>query len=168
MKTNIHELKIGRSSPTTPIKPILYAVNPGGCWEVVSHVAGKNGYVHVSIKKKAKILHRLAWIAYRGEIPGGMFVCHRCDNKLCVNPEHLFLGTALDNMRDKMAKNRHVAVKGEDHGMAKLTIDQVIEIRKLKGRLYQKEIAKRFNVSKALISLIHANKNWNFKGAQVE
>jgi hypothetical protein len=51
--------------------------------------------------------HRLAWIDAYGSIPAGLYVCHHCDRKLCVRPDHLFLGTAQDNSRDMIAKGRH-------------------------------------------------------------
>ena len=67
----------------------------------------KKGYGVKFYKGKTMGAHRYKWIITNGDIPKGMFVCHKCDNPKCVNIDHLFLGTAMDNMRDKMTKNRH-------------------------------------------------------------
>lgn len=65
------------------------------------------GYGMTSIRNKNIFAHRAAWIAWKGEIPKGMFVCHTCDNRLCINPDHLFLGTSKDNVQDMINKKRH-------------------------------------------------------------
>jgi len=81
-----------------------------------------------------------------------MFVCHRCDNKLCCNPAHLFLGTNEENMKDKVNKGRQA--KGNANPLAKLSPDKVIQIRKMlaEGRLYQWKIAEMFGVNQSVIS----------------
>lgn len=70
-----------------------------------------NGYGVKHIKKKRFYVHRLEWIKHNGIIPDGMFVCHKCDNPMCYNIKHLFLGTNRDNMIDKVKKNRHLKKK---------------------------------------------------------
>lgn len=75
------------------------------------------------------LAHRVSWILANGPIPDGQFVCHSCDNPPCVNPEHLFIGSPGDNMRDMHAKGRANPVKGDDHWAAQLTADEVREIR---------------------------------------
>jgi hypothetical protein len=76
-----------------------------GCWMWIGGVES-HGYGRMSFNGKRYKAHQLSWILNRGEIPKGMCVCHHCDTPGCVNPDHLFLGTMADNMRDKVAKGR--------------------------------------------------------------
>jgi hypothetical protein len=75
-----------------------------GC---LNWIAAARRYGVITVGGKAEGAHRAAWTAFNGDIPAGMFVCHRCDNPLCCNPNHLFLGRHEDNMADMMSKNRH-------------------------------------------------------------
>ena len=77
-----------------------------GCVEWTGHRAAF-GHGRIRFDGKQIGTHRLAWILANGPIPDGMFVCHRCDNPPCCNPDHLFLGTAADNNRDMAGKSRH-------------------------------------------------------------
>ena len=114
--------------------------------------------------------HRLAWEFYRGPIPDGMWVLHRCDNPSCVNPEHLWLGTPKDNALDRQVKGRQnrrpgdlrrVVPRGVGMGRAaKLTELQVLEIRALAAVLPQAEIARRYGVTPQHIGYIISRKNW--------
>lgn len=110
------------------------------------------------------VTHRVSWVLNRGTIPKGLYVCHKCDNRPCVEPRHLFLGTATDNMQDCISKGRRpllrIAVPGERNGSAKLTERQVLEIRK--SRLQGKDLATKYRVSRALISCIVNNKRWGW------
>jgi len=96
--------------------------------------------------KKNVVAHRKAWELLKGPIPDGLLVLHTCDTPRCVNTSHLFLGTDADNHKDK-------SLKGRAHN-ALLTHDQVREIRKLFGTMFQKDIAERFGVKPGVISAI--------------
>jgi hypothetical protein len=116
-----------------------------------------------------QLVHRIAWVATHGDIPDGLFVCHRCDNPRCLEPTHLFLGTNTDNMRDCARKRRlfhqqhpELAVRGEQVGTARLSNSQVLQIAKLlsnRTKEYQ-EIASLFGVSKDCIHDIAYGRSW--------
>ena len=76
-----------------------------GCWGWKGSII-RNNYGTVKYENKNLFSHRVSWIIYKGEIPKGMLVCHSCDNPICTNPEHLFLGTYKDNMQDMIKKGR--------------------------------------------------------------
>lgn len=78
---------------------------PDKCWKWIGSV-GENGYGKTTLMYKTISAHRLAWIKAKGLIPDGKWVCHSCDNKLCVNPNHLFLGLPKDNTGDMISKGR--------------------------------------------------------------
>lgn len=131
------------------------------CWLWVGSLSTK-GYGNFTIQCKYWSSHRVAWELVNGPIPDGLCVLHRCDNPRCVNPAHLFLGTQLENIRDRDRKGRQVAMRGEKHGGAKLTTAQVREIRnRSTGRRgEQVQFAREFGVDQTLISLIIKNRIW--------
>lgn len=104
--------------------------------------------------------HRVAWTLANGPIPSRMCVCHRCDTPACVNPDHLFLGTKADNAADMASKGRASHRPGASSPSAKLTADDVAEIRKLKGIVSQRALAERFGVSKTAIRFVQKGRTW--------
>lgn len=128
-----------------------------GCVEWTRHIA-TTGYGTLKYRQKQWIAHRFAWQFYRGAIPDGMIVCHKCDNRKCINPEHLFLGTTQDNVTDKMNKGRFVPCIGERSGTAKLSELQIKQI--LADLRPQTKIAKSFGISQSNVSLIKSRLSW--------
>lgn len=96
-----------------------------GCHEWQGYIT-KNGYGQIGNEGRIYYAHRVAWLLNHGD-PGDSYVLHKCDNRCCVNPEHLFLGTFQDNMDDMINKKRNAF--GTRSGHAKLTEDQVLAIR---------------------------------------
>lgn len=123
----------------------------------------KKGYGMISVNGKTVSTHRLSYQIYFGEIDSGSLVCHKCDNPMCVNPDHLFLGTNADNVADKMAKNRQA--RGSRMGGAKLTESNIIDIRATytKGRNGRNcvYLASLYGVSPTTIWNIVNFKKWN-------
>nr|WP_306806016.1 HNH endonuclease [Caballeronia sp. BR00000012568055] len=110
--------------------------------------------------------HRAAWLLYRGDIPGGLHVLHRCDNPACINPAHLFLGTNLDNVADRVRKGRSGfrAHPGDTHPMAKLKATDVAAIRKrLRDGERNCDLADEYGVSRTTISNIAHGDRWKVK-----
>lgn len=120
---------------------------------------GGYGLIWLTDRKKQIGSHRFAWAETNGPIPEGMHVLHTCDNPLCYNPDHLFLGTPADNMADKVAKGRQA--KGSRLASAKLNEEKVKEIRRLykAGGTSHRALAREFGVSKSLITQI-LNREW--------
>lgn len=104
--------------------------------------------------------HRKAWEDKHGPIPYGYFVCHRCDTPACVNPEHLFLGTAKDNHDDMVRKGRRALFSGERNGRARINESTANMVRSLKGTLSGLEIARRVGLKKSQVYNILSGKSW--------
>ena len=117
------------------------------------------GYPELHINGGTYKVTRLVYELDRGRPPEKPLVCHHCDNPPCVNPKHLFAGTALDNMQDMAQKGR--GVLGEQHWKAKLTLLQVREIREhcAVGMIPRKQLAREYSVSEAHISRIALQKS---------
>lgn len=133
-------------------------VAESGCWEWTGPKF-KRGYGQVG---NANIGHRLAhrhmWTLIFGEIPEDKFVLHRCDNRACVRPEHLFLGTQTDNVQDCLSKNRF-RQRGETHAKAQLSDADVVAIRTMHKHGIKRRIIRRvFDVSQSTLSNILLNK----------
>jgi hypothetical protein len=116
-----------------------------GCWLWTAGTNGK-GYGKIRINRKDVTTHRVSWEMRNGPIPDGMCVCHKCDNPLCVNPDHLFLGTHAENMRDRDLKGRNAATK--------LSAEAVREI--LTRKESQSAYAKKFGVAQPTISMVQS------------
>lgn len=131
----------------------------GGCW-LWSGVQDGHGYGMIAGHGKRNIkVHRLSYETHVGLIPAGLCVLHKCDVRCCCNPTHLFLGTKKDNAIDAVRKGRWVDNAGEKHGMAKLSDQDVRDIRQaLAMKETQSSIAKRFGVHKATICDIKRGK----------
>lgn len=131
------------------------------CWEWLAGTY-TNGYGQFRFGKKKVKAHRFSYELEFGKIPNNLNVLHKCDNKLCVNPHHLFLGTHQDNMKDKVNKNRQSKAQGIKNGMAKLTENVIIEIRKKykSGLSTQRQLAKEYNISFKQIHNIVRYKRW--------
>jgi hypothetical protein len=153
------------------------SAGPDACWPWTAYKKPPEGYGVFNVFRKMFRAHRVAWTLANGPIPRGLQVCHHCDNPPCCNPAHLFLGTHLDNARDKASKGRCNSPKGEKngmrlhperrprgetHGSAKLTAAQVLEIRALyaAGGTSLSKLARQFGLGISPIFDIIKLKNW--------
>lgn len=120
---------------------------------------GRGGYGAIGVGTRVVTTHRLAFELFFGPIPKGTMVLHRCDNRICVNPEHLYLGSAKRNTRDMLDRAREAW--GERNGQAKLTEDDIRRIFALRRqRLTQRRIASQFGVTQSAISRILSRECW--------
>lgn len=119
------------------------------------------GRIKTSNRPRRRIrAHALSWAIHFGPIPAGLVVCHRCDNPPCVRPDHLFLGTTADNQHDKVAKGRQA--RGEAVGAAKLTAEQVLEIRSryANGGVSQAALAVDYDIGSGAIWAVVTRRTW--------
>ena len=139
-----------------------FIVRADGCWEWRGHVA-PHGYGSFTWKNEGKLrfigAHRASYMLFKGPIPEGKLVRHTCDNRACVNPAHLKLGTQVDNMND--CKERRRTAKGERVYGARLTADQVRELRRryAEGEK-QVDLAAAFGIIQPTVSQIVRRKTW--------
>lgn len=131
-----------------------------GCWVWTASTSGKGyGQIKVPGTRRNIRAHRLSYELYKGRLPDGMLVCHKCDNMRCVNPEHLFLGTHGDNLQDMADKGRHIY--GELNSQHKLTESQVIEIHNMAATgVSQHKIAAAYGVGQMTICRILRGERW--------
>ena len=132
------------------------------CWNWTASTKNGYGNIGISVNKKKTILytHRVSYQIFKGKIGEGLVVMHSCDNKLCVNPKHLLLGTQGENLKDMVAKGR--SAKGEFHSQSKYTKKQILSIRELykKGNHTQEKLAEIFGTTAKYISSIINYKRW--------
>lgn len=138
-----------------------------GCIEWIA-AKDKDGYGYFKLNNKQMHSHRVSWILTNGEIPEhdsyhGYCVCHKCDNSSCVNPNHLFLGTAQDNIDDKIHKGRQRDSHGENHPSVRLTDSDVISIRIMyeTGKHTMKSIGDKFGITRKHTGQIINRKRWS-------
>lgn len=121
----------------------------------------RNGYGRFRVGNKNISAHRYSYENFVGYISDKMIVMHKCDNPSCVRPDHLEVGTMTDNARDRVSKRRHCVLNGEKNGMAKLTEEQVREIKeKLKKGYFCLDLADEYNVHISTVSKINTGKYW--------
>lgn len=141
-----------------------YVTKTDYCWNWIGAVTEKrkgDGHYYglIRIDRKPIKAHRFSYELHLGKIPKGLFVCHKCDNPSCVNPDHLFIGTNKDNVDDMVSKMRQTY--GGKNPMAKLTEDDVITMRFLKKQNWAlPKIASKFNIALSTASQIVNNKRW--------
>ena|SRR3990167_2146093 len=150
--------------PTAEIFAENYIPEPNsGCW-LWTAGSGNTGYAcaYDCDARKQIYGHRLAWKLYRGEIPTGLYVLHRCDVRLCVNPDHLFLGTKADNNADRARKGRSNHPLGRDNPRAKLDEVKVAHLKSF-ARLLRKDaerLAAEWGVSVGSLYTIRSGYSW--------
>lgn len=128
-----------------------------GCYNWIAGTNG-DGYGYVWFAKKYWRAHRLFWVILKGDIPDNKIICHVCDNRKCVNTDHLFIGTKADNNKDRAEKDRNRDQKGTKNNMAKLTVTEVMSI--LYNKTPRKTIAAKFNVCRQTVDAIKNGKRW--------
>lgn len=158
--------KHGQYGPTpTPVADRFWAkvavAGPDDCW---LWTAGQTiwGYGNIGTENgQMRMAHRISWELHYGPIPRGLFVCHHCDNPPCVNPAHLFIGPPKINTQDMISKGRHgdTGAKGERNGHAKLTAEQVREIR-ASTNPNDSDLARHYGVSPTTVTLARKGKTW--------
>lgn len=133
----------------------------GECWNWTRSCFKVNGRARISIGMKSYVAARVCYVVFKNKPIGDLLVCHSCDNVLCVNPDHLWLGTSADNSKDMADKGRTQNQNGELNPIAKLTDKSVLEIRHLiKCGFSQRELATKYGVSNSTINQIHTRRIW--------
>lgn len=134
-----------------------------GCLLWLGHVT-TSGYGDLRLNGRQNIAHRLSWETVNGPIPDGLFACHKCDVRTCINPAHLFLGTHQDNVDDQVMKQRQSF--GVRNGRAKLSEAEVMEILSAVGTNIA--VGEKYGVSDTVISYIRSGKAWGHLHAKAK
>lgn len=146
-----------------PIKERLFlrskAIEKTGCIEWTGS-KDRDGYGFIGVNGSLTGTHRASWEEANGRpVPNGMYVLHKCDNPSCINPEHLFVGTQRDNVKDMVDKSRISSRKGALNGAAKITEDLVKAIRS--DLRPSKQIANEYGLNRNTVWLIRSGRNWS-------
>jgi len=152
---NPGHMRLGASGLTERFWSFVVVAGEDECWEWGGYTAGGHGRID-GIRA-----HRYSYELANGPIPDGSLVCHSCDNPLCVNPRHLWLGSHTDNMDDMMTKGR--SAFGERSGTAVLSEADVYEMKRaylIVGGVTQQELADRYGISRPQVSHIMTGKQW--------
>lgn len=141
------------------------ALDDSGCWLWTADLSNRWGYGRVGPDRPERLAHRLSYATFRGPIPPGLKVLHKCDVPRCVNPEHLFLGTDVDNMKDMQSKGRtrgNAGLRGSANVRAKLTESAVEQIRStpiVRGSV--SALAHQHGVSRRAINFVLRGETWS-------
>lgn len=141
-------------------KTFIWTEDENGCFNCTSHTIANKSYPFTSIGGKYETIARYIYHQCFGEIPEKYVVRHKCDNRSCINPEHLEIGTVQDNQNDMVKRNRQFCPKGELHGNSKVTRNEVIELRKLKGQMSSDKAGKIFGIAGRTVRDIWNRKCW--------
>lgn len=134
------------------------AIAPEGCWEWQRY-RSPNGYGRIKHDGVMEYAHRYSFIAHGGEIPDGLYVLHSCDNRRCVNPDHLHAGTHAENLREMV--ERHRQCSGERNGRSKITDQDAAAILDCLSRREPKnDVARRFGISRWSVDFLAKGKTW--------
>lgn len=145
-----------------------------GCWFWGGTWNPRSGYGIFKAQGHQLGAHRVSWMVFRGPIPDGLQVLHKCDTRCCINPNHLFVGTQDDNIKDAVSKGRMASgdrnasrtkpeclKRGSEHGLAKLNEAKILEIRGLFTEgIGNYRISKRYGVCKKTIQQIRRRNTW--------
>lgn len=136
---------------------------PDDCWEWTEKSPKPGEYgrflIYADGKSTAYLAHRFAYTMAYGYVPDDLLVCHSCDNRRCCNPRHLWVGTDQDNAQDMWSKGR--GQRGENHSYAKLTANQVLEMRSiLQAGATQSKVADMYGVNRATVGDIYRRSTW--------
>lgn len=135
--------------------------NQDECW-IWTGCRTSTGYGKASMLNRPLKAHRVSWLIHQGDIPAGLYVCHTCDNRICVNPSHLFLGTDLDNIKDAKIKKRFA--HGERNARCRLSARQISQIRDMvSSGVKQVRVSESFGITHQHVSKIINGQRRSFK-----